>query len=636
MTRMKTLEQLNIRGPLPSPKGVALAILDTCRRDDASLAEVARVAQADPALSGRLIRQANCAARAGRPVASVPEAIQHIGLGTVRQLALGFSLVDNYSSGTCQGFDYSRFWSHSLLMAVGMQELGGLVRAGSPDELFACGLMARIGCLALATAYPDEYAALLEGGDAMACLAERERRHLETDHNELSAAMLSDWGIPHALVEPVFHHELPEESGFSPGSRPYLLAHLLFLASHLADLGLATESKRGVLASELMPLGSRIGLDAECLDALVNRVVVHWREWSALFRLSAAVTPSFPAMRGLSTSAQADKAGEPPLRILLVDGHAASRLPLEKKLSGECGHAVYSAANGQEALAMALEVMPQVVITDWLMPVMDGLEFCRALRSTEWGKTVYVLVLTSVVAENHLNEAFDAGVDGYIVKPVSTRDLRIRLRAAWRYAKLQEDWTRDRAQLKQFAAELATANRKLEHAALTDPLTDLPNRRAAMTLLDQAWSAATRAGASLTTMMVDIDHFKRINDEHGHAVGDAALREVAGALHAAARKEDNICRVGGEEFLVICLGADLKTALLFAGRLRQAVKSLNFMAGGKIVPLSISVGVATREAEMGDAEAMVNAADRALYAAKHAGRDRACLITKGKLHCGNP
>jgi two-component system cell cycle response regulator len=496
--------------------------------------------------------------------------------------------------------------------------------------------MARIGCLALATAYPDEYAALLEGADAMACLAERERRHLETDHNELSAAMLSDWGIPHALVEPVFHHELPEESGFSPGSRPYLLAHLLFLASRLADLGLATESKRGVLASELMPLGSRIGLDAECLDALVNRVVVHWREWSALFRLSTAVTPSFPAMRGLSTSALADKAGEPPLRILLVDGHAASRLPLEKKLSGECGHAVYSAANGQEALAMALEVMPQVVITDWLMPVMDGLEFCRALRSTEWGKTVYVLVLTSVVAENHLNEAFDAGVDGYIVKPVSTRDLRIRLRAAWRYAKLQEDWTRDRAQLKQFAAELATANRKLEHAALTDPLTDLPNRRAAMTLLDQAWSAATRAGASLTTMMVDIDHFKRINDEHGHAVGDAALREVAGALRAAARKEDNICRVGGEEFLVICLGADLKTALLFAGRLRQAVKSLNFMAGGKIVPLSISVGVATREAEMGDAEAMVNTADRALYAAKHAGRDRACLITKGKLHCGNP
>ena len=132
MTRMKTLEQLNIRGPLPSPKGVALAILDTCRRDEASLDEVARVAQADPALSGRLIRQANRAARGGRPVASVPEAIQHIGLGTVRQLALGFSLVDNYSSGTCRGFDYSRFWSHSLLMAVGMQELGGLVRAGSP------------------------------------------------------------------------------------------------------------------------------------------------------------------------------------------------------------------------------------------------------------------------------------------------------------------------------------------------------------------------------------------------------------------------------------------------------------------------------------------------------------------------
>jgi two-component system cell cycle response regulator len=150
MTRMKTLEQLNIRGPLPSPKGVALAILDTCRRDEASLDEVARVAQADPALSGRLIRQANRAARGGRPVASVPEAIQHIGLGTVRQLALGFSLVDNYSSGTCRGFDYSRFWSHSLLMACGHAGTGRprpgrlagralRLRAHGPDRLPGAG-----------------------------------------------------------------------------------------------------------------------------------------------------------------------------------------------------------------------------------------------------------------------------------------------------------------------------------------------------------------------------------------------------------------------------------------------------------------------------------------------------------------
>ena len=116
---MKKLEHIPLNGDLPSPKGVALAILELCRREDTTIAEVAHIAQTDPALASRLIRQANAAAQgAGRPVAAVTDAILRLGMGTVRNLAMGFSLVDQYQNGPCEGFDYQAFWSHSLLMAL--------------------------------------------------------------------------------------------------------------------------------------------------------------------------------------------------------------------------------------------------------------------------------------------------------------------------------------------------------------------------------------------------------------------------------------------------------------------------------------------------------------------------------------
>lgn len=143
---MKKLELIPLSGELPSPKGVALAILELCRRDDTTLAEIARVVQTDPALSSRLIRQANSAAQgAVRPIASVVDAIGRLGIGTVRNLAMGFSLVDQYQNGPCAAFDYQAFWSHALLMALAAQSFGAMTKLGSSEELFACGLLAQVG-----------------------------------------------------------------------------------------------------------------------------------------------------------------------------------------------------------------------------------------------------------------------------------------------------------------------------------------------------------------------------------------------------------------------------------------------------------------------------------------------------------
>jgi two-component system, cell cycle response regulator len=629
---MKTLEALKLDGQLPSPKGVALAILEICRRDNATTADIAKIVQTDPALSGRLIRQANAAINGGRSIASVPEAILRVGLGAVRQLALGFSLVDQYQQGPCQSFDYQGFWSHSLLMALAMRRLGGLTRVGAPDELFACGLMARIGSLGLATAYPVEYAGIIAEHLGAAELIEQERERLETDHSELTAALLIDWGIPKALAEPIYYHERPVASGFSEGSRPHQLVHLFYLAKCLADLGLAPETERNARTAELMRLGGRIGLDADDFGALVDELVMQWREWGELLRVPASALPAFAEMATPPKSS--DESSPASLRVLLVDDETTMRVMMEGILAKFLGHTVYTATNGQEALALAVEVMPQVVVTDWLMPVMDGLELCRALRATDWGQAMYVIMLTGVDAEEEILKAFEAGVDDYVTKPINVRALRARLRAAWHYVKLLESWERDRAQLKQFTAELAISNRRLEQVALTDLLTDLPNRRSGMTALDQAWKGANRTGQPLAVLLIDIDHFKTVNDNHGHAVGDVVLKEVANAIQASARKDDSICRLGGEEFLIICRNTDLKSAVQAAERLRKMVGALKIRVREAEIQTAVSIGVACKEPDTADADALVNGADKALYGAKNAGRDRTCVMTQGKLVYG--
>jgi two-component system cell cycle response regulator len=630
---MNKIEQLRIIGRLPSPKGVALAIMEISRREHAPLDEVSKVVQTDPALSSRLLRLANSAAHAGRAVASINEAVMHMGLSTVRQLTMGFSLVDQYPQGACQGFDYTEFWSHSLFMAVASQELASMARVGTPEDLFTCGLLAQIGRLALATIYPAEYAAILEeGADGEALLA-LERDCMEVDHNDFTAAILEDCGIPKALAEPVYYHEAPEKSGFTEGSRPYQLAHLFFQARRMADLGLAPEVDRHNKIVELMRLGGKVGLDAESFGELFDRVVRQWHEWSELLKIPAIQLPSFDSMTNAPVPRPDQESGAAGKRVLLVEDEPTARLITEELLRQLLGCTVYTAENGKDALALALEVTPQIVITDWLMPVMDGLEFCRALRSTDWGQSMYVIMLTGVETEETIVEAFEAGVDDYVTKPIDARALNARMRAALHYVKLLEDWEHDRDQLKKFAAELAVSNHRLKHAAMTDLLTGLPNRRAGMEALDKAWNASQRTGRPMAALMIDVDRFKSVNDQHGHAVGDQVLQAVANAIKAAARKDDSISRMGGEEFLLVCHNADAKTALLAAERLRKMVKALKIAIAGMDIQISVSIGVANRETGMEAADNVVLAADKALYVAKSAGRDRVCLYAQGKFRC---
>lgn len=630
---MNKIEQLRISGKLPSPKGVALTIMEISLREDTSLREITKVVQTDPALSSRLLRIANSSTQTGRPLASIEDAVIRLGMASVRQIALGFSLIDQYREGGCQNFDYQGFWSHSLFMALASQELAKVVQVAPPEDLFACGLLAQVGKLALATAYPADYSSILENQVSEGTLLALEHERLGMDHGEITTAILADCGIPKALTEPIYYHEAPDLANFSNGSRPYQLTQILYQAKHMANLGLAFEANRHNKITELLWLGGKIGLDIDSFGELFDRVVHQWHEWSELLNVLTHTLPTFCVMASAPPPRSTlEKPNPSPKRVLLIEDEPTTRIITEGMLSQIFGCTIYTATNGKDALSLALKVQPQIIITDWLMPIMDGLEFCRTLRTTDWGQSIYVIMLTSMETEEKIVEAFEAGVDDYVTKPVNIRALNARMRAALHYVELLEAWEYDRAQLKQFAADLAISNRRLEHTAMTDLLTELPNRRAGLEALTKNWSASKRTGQSMTAMMIDVDFFKSINDQYGHAVGDQVLQQIANAIKSSARKDDNICRMGGEEFLLLCHNTDTKSALMTAERLRKMVKSLKININNAKIQTSVSIGIANRETGMVNADDLLLGADKALYAAKNAGRDRIYLFAQGQTH----
>ena len=622
-------DELKTTGKLPSPSGVALAIIELCRRDGVSVDEIARAVRADPALSGRIIKFANAAANGPRrPVVSVPEAIKMVGVSTVRQLVLGFSLLGQYRSGACKAFDYNRYWSRSLAVAIAASAVCQRVRSAPPDEAFTCGLLSGVGTLALATIYPNEYAELIASLPAsLNEVARLEQERFATDHNELGAALLEDWHLPRLFVVAVFHHEAPDQAHLPDGSREFVICNLLHLASRLGDLCAARETDRKALVPGLILAAAKVGLDQQSLSKLSDEVVAQWREWGKILELGTVEVPAFETLVREKDkpppALELGVAAKPlqPLNLLVVEDDRATLLLVEHVLKG-LGHTVHCAPDGNAGLALAMSVRPQIIVSDWIMPGLDGVSFCKALRQTEEGQQMYFIILSALEQDDQLVEAFESGVDDYLTKPFTPRVLAARLRAGQRVIKLQEDARRDSENLRRFAAELAVANRRLQQAALTDPLTGLPNRRYGMERLEQEWAASSRSQRPLTCMVVDVDQFKQVNDTYGHDSGDVVLRQVAAVLRKEMRTEDVICRLGGEEFLVISPDTAISAALNLAERLRMAVSKVRGSSANITHNTTVSIGVSQRDPAMIRMDELIKAADNALYEAKRAGRNR--------------
>ncbi|WP_158558882.1 HDOD domain-containing protein [Rhodoferax lacus] len=266
---------------LPTPKGVALALTQACRRDDANLDEISSLVRTDPALSGRLLALANAAALGGRNVASVEEAVGRMGLLRVSQVALAFSLIDQHSAGACANFDYAGFWNRSLLMAAATRAFGSLRKLGVAGDLFTVGLLAQIGCLALATAFPAAYSALVAQDMERGELLAREQAGMGTDHLKLSVAMLEHWGIPTEYAQPFGLYEAPGNAvaGGTPSDQRAQLAHSAWqLAGVLAQDG----SDAALDHPDCQAALTWLDLERDVLLAQLQEVESVWRVWLAL------------------------------------------------------------------------------------------------------------------------------------------------------------------------------------------------------------------------------------------------------------------------------------------------------------------------------------------------------------------
>ncbi|MGH8672631.1 MAG: HDOD domain-containing protein [Burkholderiales bacterium] len=287
-TTQQQLDEITASGKLPSPKGVALKLMRSAQREDASLTEVAKLIQADPALLGRVLKLANAPVWGLQgPVTSASDALSVLGVTVVKQFAVSMSILSNYRSGACAGFDYDLFWSHSLATAASLKLLCRHTGTLTPEERFSCGLLSRVGSLALATTFPEEFGELLSlntdffGPDIM----EREQARFGLDHNELTVALLNDWGLPQTFVDAIggLKPHSPAETADDPGKLSVAL--LLYLAEYWAVLCPLDKTFQDAMLPELLAAGADIQLDVCALADMHQQVLTEWREWLEILKV---------------------------------------------------------------------------------------------------------------------------------------------------------------------------------------------------------------------------------------------------------------------------------------------------------------------------------------------------------------
>ena len=297
------------------------------------------------------------------------------------------------------------------------------------------------------------------------------------------------------------------------------------------------------------------------------------------------------------------------MKILVAEDDPACRFLLERNLLS-WGYEVVATQDGDQAWRILVEPdAPRLALLDWRMPGLDGPTLCRKIREELKEPYTYIILLTAQHRDQDLVAGMEAGADDYITKPFRQGELKVRLRAGRRIIELQN--------------ELLAARENLREKASHDSLTGVWNHEEILSILCRELARAEREDTRVGVIMADLDHFKGINDTHGHLAGDSVIRLVAQRMLSLVRPYDHIGRYGGEEFLVVLSECGLEYAANFAERLRLSICSRPLDTPEGMITLSISLGVAASHPEHTEGtDPLVRAADSALYRAKKLGRNR--------------
>jgi two-component system chemotaxis response regulator CheY len=310
--------------------------------------------------------------------------------------------------------------------------------------------------------------------------------------------------------------------------------------------------------------------------------------------------------------------GRTDMRILVADDDATSRLVL-KAIASKLGHQCEVAADGGRAWELLASESFDVLLTDWMMPGVEGPELCRRVREELGDRYIYIVLITTLGDSEQVREGMTAGADDYLSKPVDPFAVQTRLVAADRVTALHR-------QVVDIQAQLERANIDATRRSLTDPLTALGNRRRMEEDLASAEARALRMDRSYGVALFDLDHFKLYNDHYGHLAGDELLRQIAQCFDKSVRAGESVYRYGGEEFLLLLPECSAEGALVAAERLRQAVAAAALPHASRptkpgVVTLSGGVSC-SRPGVPSSFTDLLHQADQALFAAKSAGRNR--------------
>lgn len=294
--------------------------------------------------------------------------------------------------------------------------------------------------------------------------------------------------------------------------------------------------------------------------------------------------------------------------VLVAEDDPISARVLERHLT-DWGCEAVVVRDGQAAWQEIRKEGIRLALIDWMMPGLDGLEVCRRVRRMPLSRYKYLILLTAKDDPRDIVVGLESGADDYMTKPVNYLELRARLNTGRRVIELED--------------QLRATQRRLYSLATRDGLTRLWNRTAILDFLEQELARRARRGDPVSLMMIDVDRFKSVNDEHGHLAGDAAFRIVARRLRKKLRTYDRLGRYGGDEVLVVLPGCGAGEAAVVAERLRASVSDQPIRLGGKTVRLTLSIGVASANGgRLGTTDLLIKAGDEALYRAKKSGRNR--------------